>query len=112
LPVDVQHGPTPIFTGRIVPTALIVPDQTGGFSTHPLADVPKRDVVAVAGVARPERFWRLLDDLGVHVVERIRLPDHHPYAAGDLVRLRATSSGAVVVTTEKDLVKLARLPDA
>jgi tetraacyldisaccharide 4'-kinase len=70
-----------------------------------------RDVVAVAGVARPERFWRLLDDLGVQVVDRVRFPDHHPYAAGDLVRLRALSGARAVVTTEKDLVKLARLPD-
>src|SRR5436190_16910312 len=104
--------PIPSFTGRIVPTALVVPDDAGGFAAYPLADVPKHDVVAVAGVARPERFWRLLDALGVNVTERLTFPDHHPYAAGDLVRIRAGSSGRVVVTTEKDLVKLARLPDA
>jgi tetraacyldisaccharide 4'-kinase len=108
----VAPTPIPAFTGRIVPTALVVPDEAGGFATHDLADVPKRDVVAVAGVARPERFWRLLDELGVEVVDRVRFPDHHPYAAGDLVRLRAVSGGHALVTTEKDLVKLARLPDA
>lgn len=107
----VVHTPIPAFIGRIVPTAVVVPDEAGGFATHDLADIPKRDVVAVAGVARPERFWRLLDDLGVQVVDRVRFPDHHPYAAGDLVRLRAASGAHAVVTTEKDLVKLARLPD-
>jgi tetraacyldisaccharide 4'-kinase len=107
----VVHTPVPAFTGRIVPTALVVPDDAGGFTTHDLADLPKRSVLAVAGVARPERFWRLLDDLGVQVVDRVRFPDHHPYAAGDLVRLRAVSGAHAVITTEKDLVKLARLPD-
>ena len=109
---SVARTPVPTFTGRIVPTALVVPDDVGGFATHDLADLPKRGVVAVAGVARPERFWRLLDDLGVQVVDRVRFPDHHPYAAGDLVRLRAVSGAHALVTTEKDLVKLARLPDA
>jgi tetraacyldisaccharide 4'-kinase len=110
-PAPVVHTAIPSFTGRIVPTAVVVPDDAGGFATHDLADVPKRNVVAVAGVARPERFWRLLDDLGVQVVEHLRFPDHHPYVAGDLVRLRALSGAHAVVTTEKDLVKLARLPD-
>jgi tetraacyldisaccharide 4'-kinase len=106
-------GPLPIpsFTGRIVPTAVVVPDDAGGFATRPLADVPKDGVVAVAGVARPERFWALLDALGVRVTERLEFPDHHPYATGDLLRIRAGSTGRAVVTTEKDLVKLARLPD-
>jgi tetraacyldisaccharide 4'-kinase len=110
--VATARTPIPTFTGRIVPTALVVPDAVGGFAAHDLVELPKRDVLAVAGVARPERFWRLLDDLGVQVVDRVRFPDHHPYAAGDLVRLRAVSGARALVTTEKDLVKLARLPDA
>jgi tetraacyldisaccharide 4'-kinase len=103
---------TPVFVGRVVPTATVVAAD-GGVAVHDLGLLPRRGVVAVAGVARPERFWDLLARLGVEVVERLRFPDHHPYAARDLARIReaAAGRGRVVVTTEKDLVKLARFED-
>jgi tetraacyldisaccharide 4'-kinase len=86
----------------------------GGLVAHDLHLLPRRAVVGIAGVGRPERFWRLLDRLGVQVAERIELPDHHAYAAEDLARptCRQRAARRSVVTTEKDLVKLARLPDA
>jgi tetraacyldisaccharide 4'-kinase len=101
-----------VFVGRVVPTATVVAAD-GGVAVHDLGLLPRRGVVAVAGVARPERFWDLLARLGVEVVERLRFPDHHPYAARDLARIReaAAGRGRVVVTTEKDLVKLARFED-
>jgi tetraacyldisaccharide 4'-kinase len=71
-------------------------------------------VIAIAGVARPERFFGLLERLGVVAGTRLRFADHHPYDAADLDRIRqAAGRGAhAIVTTEKDLVKLARLPGA
>jgi tetraacyldisaccharide 4'-kinase len=101
---------TPAFVGRVVPTGTVVPSD-GAFVVHELGQLPRRGVVAVAGVARPERFWALLDRLGIEVVERLRFPDHHPYGADDVERIRRATAarGRSVVTTEKDLVKLARL---
>jgi tetraacyldisaccharide 4'-kinase len=64
-------------------------------------------------VARPERFWRLLERLGVQPAARLAFPDHHPYGAADGARIVAATAGTrSVITTEKDLVKLARLPQA
>jgi tetraacyldisaccharide 4'-kinase len=104
---------TPTFVGRVVPTATVVVAEDG-VAVHDLGVLPRRAVVAVAGVARPERFWDLLGRLGVEVVERLRFPDHHPYTSADLERIRhaATARGRAIVTTEKDLVKLARLEGA
>jgi tetraacyldisaccharide 4'-kinase len=101
------------FVGRVVPTAAVVAAD-GGLVAHDLHLLPRHAVVGLAGVARPERFWRLLDRLGVRVTERIELPDHHAYGAEDLAHIRAATAerGHSIVTTEKDLVKLARLPDA
>jgi tetraacyldisaccharide 4'-kinase len=101
------------YVGRVVPTGAVVAAD-GALVAHGLDVLPRRAVVGVAGVARPARFWRLLDRLGVQVAERIELPDHHAYGPADLQRIRAAARAGErsVVTTEKDLVKLARLPDA
>ena len=95
------------FSGRIAPSAGVrVEDDV--FVAHDLALVPRQGVIAVAGVARPERFWRMLDRLGIRATEHLRFPDHHAYGPADVERLQ--QAGAGVVTTEKDLVKLARVP--
>ena len=101
------------FVGRVVPVALVVATE-GRLVAHDLADLPRREVVAVAGVARPERFWSLLDRLGVQAAARIRFADHHAYVQNDLTRVEAAAAGRTraIVTTEKDLVKLSRRPGA
>jgi tetraacyldisaccharide 4'-kinase len=66
-----------------------------------------RDVVAVAGIARPERFFDALEDCGVRVRERRVFPDHHRYTAKDWAAVcRLAREGEGIATTEKDLVKL------
>ncbi len=70
-------------------------------------------VVAVAGIARPERFFSALRGQGYDLVREVRFPDHHWYSAGDLDRIRAIAkeTGADrVVTTEKDAVRVAPQP--
>ncbi|HUF48554.1 MAG TPA: tetraacyldisaccharide 4'-kinase [Vicinamibacterales bacterium] len=66
-------------------------------------------VVAVAGIARPERFFDDLSRTGWTVVERIAFGDHHRYRARDVSRIAdaVRRTGAVaVVTTAKDAVRL------
>lgn len=66
-------------------------------------------VVAVAGIARPERFFAALRAQGVEPVREIRFPDHHWYSQSDLDRIKAIvrETGAdLVVTTEKDAVRV------
>jgi tetraacyldisaccharide 4'-kinase len=67
-------------------------------------------VVAVAGIARPERLFATLRDQGYEVVRELRFPDHHWFSSGDLDRIRAIAketSADLVVTTEKDAVRVA-----
>ncbi len=65
-----------------------------------------REVVALAGIGNPERFFRTLAELGIRATPR-PLPDHHRYRAADL-------PAGTVLMTEKDAVKCAALnpPDA
>ncbi len=60
-----------------------------------------RTVVALAGIAQPQRFFRALAALGVTAHE-VPLPDHAPI---DRALVQAQSA-AFVVMTEKDAVKL------
>ena len=63
-----------------------------------------------AGLARPESFEALARARGARVVGSRWFADHHPYSARDLLQLRraAQLAGAeVLVTTEKDSVRLA-----
>jgi tetraacyldisaccharide 4'-kinase len=70
-------------------------------------------VLAVAGIARPERFFTALRDQGWLVVREMPFPDHHWFTKNDLeaIRAAATSAGAgVVMTTEKDAVRIGAQP--
>ena len=80
-------------------------------------------VVAVAGIARPERFFAALrtegakDDGDRHwkVAREIAFRDHHWFSRRDLAAIQraATAAGAdLVVTTEKDAMRLEGVRDA
>jgi tetraacyldisaccharide 4'-kinase len=113
LAVDVAATPPPgrrLFRGHLEPTALVRAGAGGAWEEEPLAALAGRTVVAVAGVARPERFARTLAEAGAVVRDVLRFPDHHPYGPADVVRIAAAAGDALPVTTEKDLVKLGGLP--
>ncbi len=65
-----------------------------------LAALRGRPLVAAAGIASPQRFFAMLDSLGL-AFERLPLPDHHDYAT-----LPWPAGTRDVVVTEKDAVKL------
>lgn len=82
-----------------------VEEAAGG--PRPVA--PATRVVAVCGIARPDRFFAGLDGTGLVVADHVSFRDHHGYAAADIARLAATlrAAGAdTILTTEKDLVRL------
>ena len=66
-------------------------------------------VVAVAAIARPERFLAAARAQGFEPAATINLPDHHAYPDATLDRIARTlvaESAEVVLTTAKDAVKL------
>jgi len=72
-------------------------------------------VLAVAGIAHPDRFVALLREAGHNIVDSIAFPDHHRYTSKDLgaIEARMTSAGAdAVFTTEKDAVRFEVLAPA
>ena len=68
--------------------------------TLTLRDLAGRPLLAAAGVARPQRFFAMLREAGLTIVEH-PLPDHH-----DFLRLDWPAGTTDVILTEKDAVKL------
>lgn len=65
-----------------------------------LADFVGRKVTAVAAIAAPERFFAMLDAIGIDPLRRA-WPDHHLFQPADLADLQ----GQTVLMTQKDAVK-------
>ena len=66
-------------------------------------------VLAVAGIARPERFFAALAADGWTVADTLAFADHHAFTRADLDRIVRTMREAravMVLTTEKDMVRL------
>jgi tetraacyldisaccharide 4'-kinase len=84
------------------------------FRLHRSAPPPPADdrpVLALAGIASPDRFFDDLRRAGWALAATLPFRDHHRYSARDIatVTSRAQQAGAArIVTTEKDLVRLLR----
>jgi tetraacyldisaccharide 4'-kinase len=67
-------------------------------------------VLPFAGIGNPERFFRLLERLGATLVGERRFADHHAFTDAEAAQLmtEADKLGAMLVTTEKDFVRLRR----
>ena len=67
-----------------------------------------REVVAFAGIARPEKFYATLRRVGAQIVMTRDFADHHRYTPREIEALieEAGRRGALLATTEKDSVRL------
>jgi tetraacyldisaccharide 4'-kinase len=79
-------------------------------ATAPLESILHRPLAAFCGIGNPEAFRRTLTALGATVGAFRTYPDHHAYARTDVEDLRSwarqQATEGVVVTTQKDMVKL------
>ncbi|HEY9786623.1 MAG TPA: tetraacyldisaccharide 4'-kinase [Candidatus Obscuribacterales bacterium] len=94
-----------VYSLRFVPECL----RSHGEHRESLSVLQEKKVVAFCGLARPSSFKQTLADLGCEPLRFIEFPDHHWYTSSDverLARLCRTSGADLIVTTEKDLVKL------
>jgi tetraacyldisaccharide 4'-kinase len=103
--------------GRIAPAVPVIETShrptelrnSDGASAPPdiLRDAP---VAAFCGIGNPEAFRRTVIDLGAIPTSFRVYTDHHRYSREDVEELRRWAAnlpgGAVIVTTQKDLVKL------
>ncbi|HSS12424.1 MAG TPA: tetraacyldisaccharide 4'-kinase [Rhizomicrobium sp.] len=65
-----------------------------------------KTVFAFAGIGRPEKFVASLEAGGAHVTGSCFFADHHAYGEDEILELKAVAGDALLVTTEKDFVRL------
>lgn len=86
----------PALSGRLVPDPAVAAALAG------------RPVLAFAGIGRPEKFFATLRDIGADLRGTRTFPDHHAFTAAeaDALAAQAAAQGLLLVTTEKDRVRL------
>jgi tetraacyldisaccharide 4'-kinase len=97
---EVRYVPTGLYDSRY--QVRFYKDQIQGLKVY-----------CVAGIASPHSFFHLVDSLGAEVMGTEAFPDHHYFETDEMERIleRAARLDAVVVTTEKDIVKMRRVVD-
>lgn len=78
----------------------------------PLGALRGARVFSVAGIASPRSFDTSLEDLGATLLGRRHFADHHRFSQQeviDLVNEAASLGASMVVTTEKDAVRMPRI---
>lgn len=86
-----------VLRGRLAPDAQAVARLFG------------KRVLAYAGIGRPAKFFDTLRALGMLPVVTRAFPDHHVYTQAEIAELRAQAEedDLLLVTTEKDAMRLA-----
>ena len=107
-----QETGAPVYRAYRRPKDLL---KTSTGDAFPLDYLRGKKILAFAGIARPDSFRETIASAaGGEVVAFLPFPDHHVYTAGDLGRIRAAvskSSAQIILTTEKDGIKLIDFPD-
>jgi tetraacyldisaccharide 4'-kinase len=75
---------------------------------RPQADLKAKPVLAYAGIADPEKFYRTVSSLGADIVVRRSFPDHHQFSDEEIADLmdEAAKANLLPVTTAKDAMRL------
>ena len=83
-----------------------------GRNILPLSALKGAKVAALSAIARPDSFERFLEDFGADLVLKDHFADHHRYTQQEIIDFvnQAKAAGAeMIVTTEKDAVRIPRL---
>jgi tetraacyldisaccharide 4'-kinase len=99
------------FTGSLTSVALV--SYGSNRAEYPLSLLYRSKILAVSGIADPRGFYRMIHDWEGEIVHTLEFPDHHSYSARDWQQINRLSRHVdLIVTTEKDIVKLMRFPFA
>ncbi|WP_375605182.1 tetraacyldisaccharide 4'-kinase [Flavobacterium davisii] len=90
---------TPIFFTYIGYDDLLFGEHT----TLDLKKTLKESVLAVAGIAKPQPFFKYLNTCASASME---FPDHHLFSQKDISSILEKAQGRKIITTEKDYMRL------
>jgi tetraacyldisaccharide 4'-kinase len=108
----ISHAAPNLFNASMQPVCLV------GFSNQgsrefPLTLLYRSKILAVTGIADPRGLYRLIHEWEGEIVETLEFPDHYSYTARDWQQIsRMARLVDLIITTEKDILKLACFPFA
>ncbi len=100
-----------IFTYSVISKGLF---KINTNSTESLTQVESKKVLALSGIAKPERFYSLLQEQGIKYCESLKFPDHFSYPKSSVKKIMNVYNrhkADMIITTEKDSVKLQDIKD-
>ncbi|WP_397568516.1 tetraacyldisaccharide 4'-kinase [Schlesneria sp. T3-172] len=80
------------------------------WQAHPLSTLKDKNCIAFCGIGNPKGFEQTVSSIETNCKQFRHFADHHHYSRNDhleLEQLAATVGADVVLTTQKDLVKIA-----
>lgn len=78
---------------------------------YPLSLLTGNKIVAVSAISDPAPFYQIIGDWEGEIVNTLEFADHHNYSAQDWQAINRAGRGAeMILTTEKDILKLVRFP--
>ncbi len=84
-----------------------------GSREFPLTLLYRSKILTVTGIADPRGLYRLIHEWEGEIVETLEFPDHHFYTARDWQQIsRMARLVDLIITTEKDILKLTHFPFA
>jgi tetraacyldisaccharide 4'-kinase len=105
-----KADPQVVFQGALKPVAL-VGFESRRWKEYPLSLMARRKIVAVTAIANPEPFYGIIHEWEGEIVDVLEFADHHRYSSRDWQRInRAARNADLIITTEKDILKLIRFP--
>jgi tetraacyldisaccharide 4'-kinase len=76
-----------------------------------LGDLKGKKVIALTAIASPDSFYHLIESHGAEIVNKLVYPDHYFFNHQDRneILVECVKQDAIVVTSEKDMVKLRKV---
>lgn len=108
LDIALINGQDKTGLGERIPSHIAVFEAELSPNEEDTARLSGQAVYAFAGIARPERFFQSLENIGVRIIGQKAFPDHHVFSEPELAKMAqlAAANSAILITTEKDWMRL------
>jgi len=112
VPVISKEAAAATFSASLQPVCLVGFSNKGA-REFPLTLLYRSKILTVTGIADPRGLYRLIHEWEGEIVETLEFPDHYSYTARDWQQIsRMARLVDLIITTEKDILKLIRFPFA
>ncbi len=101
-----------VYSGSLRASTL-VGFESNRWKEYPLSLLHRSRILAVSGIAQPGNFYSIIHEWEGEIIDTFEFRDHHDYTAADWQQINRRGHYAdIILTTEKDLIKLIRFPFA